>query len=188
MAPLYLSESKKKALDLKAAVIYEDEASFRQDSTLYCTWSRKGRQPLVPVTGQRKSVKIFGCVDIHAARFHYHRDEIFNAASYLLFLDQIARKYYRRNVFFIQDNASYHHHTDVMAWFHENRKWWKNYYLPPYSPELNATERLWHHVRITGTHNRYFVTEEELVGTLKLVFRSMQRRPDQIQGYLRPFI
>ena len=59
--------------------------------------------------------------------------------------------------------------------------------LPPYCPELNATERLWHHTRITGTHNRYFVTQNELKGTLVAVFKGIQAHPEQIRGYLNPF-
>ncbi len=140
------------------------------------------------MTGQRNSIKIFGCVEIHSARFMYHRDTVFNTETYLMFLDQIARRYFPQRVIYIQDNASYHKHADVWAWFKENRHWWEVHNLPPYSPQFNATERLWHHVRITGTHNRYFATEAELLDTLTRVFRSMQRKPEQIQGYLEPFV
>src|SRR2546430_1184972 len=35
-----------------AKLISEDEANFRQDATLYRTWSRRGQTPLVPVTGE----------------------------------------------------------------------------------------------------------------------------------------
>lgn len=168
-------------------MIFEDEASFRQDSTLHRTWARKGNQPAIPTTGARQSVKVFGCVDLYAARFMYHRDTVFNADTYLDFLVRIARRYYPTPVLYIQDNASYHKDKNVWAWFKENRDWLEVYNLPPYSPELNATERLWHHVRITGTDNRYFADVEELVSTLTWVFRSMQRKPEQIQGYLRPF-
>ena len=140
------------------------------------------------MTGQRKSVKIFGCAELGSADFTYHRDTVFNAATYLVFLEQIARRYYPRHVIYIQDNASYHKDKDVWAWFKENRKWFDVTNLPPYSPEFNAIERIWHYVRITGTHNRYFVTKEELVATLMSIFRSIQRRPEQIRGYLRPFL
>ena len=60
--------------------------------------------------------------------------------------------------------------------------------MPPYCPELNATERLWHHVRMSGTHNRYFSDKDELDNTLTRVFRSMQSDPEQIMGYVQPFI
>jgi transposase len=171
-----------------AALIFEDEASFRQDSTLHATWARQGCQPEVPVTGQRESIKIFGSVELNSARFIYHRDAVFNAVTYLVFLEQIARRYYPQHVIYIQDNASYHKDKDVWAWFKENRGWWEVHNLPSYSPEFNATERIWHHVRMKGTHNRYFATKEELVITLMRIFRSIQRRPEQIRGYLQPFL
>lgn len=139
------------------------------------------------VTGQRKSVKIFGCVEIYSARFIYRRSSVFNSETYIDFLEQLVHRFYPGPVLYIQDNASYHKNKDVWSWFRENRDWFEVYNLPPYSPEFNATERLWHHVRITGTHNRYFRTEQELVDTLTRVFRSMQRKPDQIRGCLRPF-
>ena len=169
-------------------MIYEDEASFRLDSTLYRTWARRGCQPQVSVTGQRHSVKIFGCVEIYSARFLYHRDRIFNAQTYLDFLEQIARRYYPRPVLYIQDNASYHKDADVWEWFAANRSWWEVYPLPPYCPQLNATERLWHHTRLQGTHNRYFIDQGELWLSLTSVFRSIQRKPEQIMGYLAPFL
>ena len=132
-------------------------------------------------------MKVFGCVDIYSARFTYRRDTVFNAITYLEFLEQVARRYYPGPVIWVQDNASYHKDGDVWDWFGENRDWWQVANLPPYSPEFNAMERLWHHTRVTGTHNHYFETVGELNGTLTRVFSSMQRQPQQIRGYLQPF-
>ena len=168
--------------------MFEDEASFRQDSTLHSTWARIGHQPSFPVTGARKSVKIFGCVDIFSARFLYRRETVFNSESYLGFLCQIAKQYHGRKVIYIQDNASYHKDGEVWSWFKENRNWLEVFNLPPYSPEFNAAEPLWKYTRKVGTHNRYFESEDEIVDILTRVFRSIQKRPEQIKGYLRPFI
>jgi transposase len=132
-------------------------------------------------------VKIFGCVDVFSARFLYRRDEVFNAKTYLGFLDQVARRYHGQNVFYIQDNASYHKDREVWDWFNDNRRWLTVTNLPPYSPELNAAEPLWHHTRKTGTHNRCFNSPDEVFGVLTKVFRSIQKNPEQIKGYLRPF-
>ena len=171
-----------------AALIHADEATFRQDSTLHCTWARRGCQPEVPVTGQRRSVKVFGGVDVFSARFLYRRDRVFNAMTYLDFLEQMDRRYRGQPVIWIRDNASYHRDKDVKAWFADHEDRWRDVGLPAYSPQFNAAEPLWHHTRITGTHNRYFATETELQTTLARVFRSIQRRPDQIRGYLQPFV
>jgi transposase len=139
------------------------------------------------VTGARRSVKVFGSVEVRSAGFLYHRDEVFNARTYLVFLERLARAYYPRKVIQVQDNASYHKDKDVWAWFKENRRWWEVHNLPPYSPDLSAAEPVWKHTRLRGTHNRYFATEEEIVATLTSVFRSIQRSPEQIMGYMRPF-
>lgn len=168
-------------------MIHGDEVSFRQDSTLYHTWSRWGCQPLVPVTGQRKGLKVFGSVEVFSARFLYKFAEVFNAKTYLGYLKQIAKAYFPRKTILIQDNASYHKDKDVWLWFSENRKWLTVFNLPPYCPDLNAAERLWHHTRVSGTHNRYFKTVVELSDAVVRVFKSVQHRPQQITGYLKPF-
>lgn len=143
---------------------------------------------MVPVTGARKSVKIFGCVDLFTARFLYHRDTVFNAQTYLGFLEKIARKYHGQKVHFVQDNAPYHKEGGIWDWFKDNRRWLEVYNLPPYSPELNAQEPLWKHTRKSGTHNKCFNSQEEVYDTLVTVFRGMQRNPGQIKGYLQPFL
>ncbi|MGH9620912.1 MAG: transposase, partial [Bryobacteraceae bacterium] len=71
--------------------MFTDEASFRQDSTLHATWSRVGHPPEIPVTGERKNVKILGAIELWRTRFDYRQDTIFNAATYLGFLEQLAR-------------------------------------------------------------------------------------------------
>lgn len=155
---------------------------------MHATWSKRGNGPTIPVTGKRNSVKIFGCVDIKSAKFNYHCDEVFNAETYLTFLEQIAKQYYGQHIFYIQDNASYHKDKDIWLWFKDHRKNIEVFNLPPYSPELNAIETLWHHTRMKGTHNRYFETKDEIIDTLTKVFRSMQKNPNQIRGYLAPFL
>jgi hypothetical protein len=159
VAALYVSESKKKAAAERTKLVFEDEASFRQDATLYRTWSRRGQTPLVPVTGQRKSVKIFGAVEVFSAEFIYSRDRVFSGETYLGFLEgSVAARYRRRGqrVIYIQDNASYHKEKRVWEWFSDNRRWLEVHLLPPYSPEFNAAEPLWHHTRVNATHNRSF--------------------------------
>ena len=139
------------------------------------------------MTGERKSVKILGAIELWGARFHYRQDTVFNATTCLAFLEQLARSYRRQGAILIQDNASYHKDAGVWRWFASNRHWLEVHQLPPCSPEFNPTERLWQHTRKTGTHNRYFATETELVGTLSRVFREMQSHPELIRSYLLPF-
>jgi transposase len=169
------------------ALVFEDEASFRQDATLAQTWARRGQTPRVPMTGERHSVKVFGCIEIYSGRFLFHFEPVFNAAAYVRFWEQVARAYYPQPLHYIHDNASYHLDGEVQSWLAAERRWWHTHALPKYSPEDNAAEPIWRHVRRKGTHNRYFVHRDELAATLVRCFRSIQQAPLQIDGYLQPF-
>lgn len=144
----------------------------------------------MPVTGQRKSVKVFGCVDVTSSKFIYSGDEVFNVPSYLNFLEYMGTEMFEKNkkVYFIQDNASYHKSSETWKWFRENRKWIEVHNLPPYCPELNAAEALWKVTRRSGTHNKHFETEEQLISTLDTVLGNMYENPKKISGYMAPFL
>jgi hypothetical protein len=86
------------------------------------------------VTGQRKSVKILGAVELQRACFYYRRDSVFNAETYLGFLQPPAPHYRRRGAILIQDNASYHKGGQVWRWFDCNRRWLEVHQLPPTHP------------------------------------------------------
>jgi transposase len=189
LATLRLSPLEKKARREGRALIFSDEASFRQDSTLHATWGRVAHPPDVPVTGERKSVKILGAVELQRSRFFYQRDQVFNAQTYGAFLQhQIAPCYRRQGAILIQDNASYHKDATLWEWFRDNRHWLEVIPLPPYSPQFNPAERLWQHTRKNGTHNRSFLTLDELARTLSRVFTDMQANPNIIRPYLLPFL
>jgi len=152
------------------------------------TWARKGQQPLIPTTGQRNTQKIFGAVDLYRPCFYFEHDEVFCGQTYVQFLTGLAERYRRREVFLIHDNAAYHKSPQVREWLRYYGSRFHLCALPPYSPEFNAVERIWHHVRLQGTHNRYFPTKEEFVCTLDSVLTNVQNDPTQILGYLAPFL
>ncbi len=143
----------------------------------------------MPVTGQRESVKVFGCVDVHSGEFEYMIDEVFNSTTYMVFLETTLSKMFENNrrIHYIQDSASYHKDGDVWYWFRENRKWIEVYNLPAYSPEFNAAEPLWKYTRKEGTHNKCFRSQKEVEDTLHEVFAKIRKDPENIKGYLRPF-
>ncbi|MBM3889444.1 MAG: IS630 family transposase [Verrucomicrobia bacterium] len=169
-------------------MLFGDEASFRQDPSLYQTWSRRGHQPLIPTTGQRNTQKIFGAVDLYRPRFYYAHGEVFEAESYTTFLTGVAERYRRQEVFFIHDNAPYHKAPEVQEWLCCYGHRFHLCLLPPYSPEFNAIEPVWHYVRMHATHNRYHATEREFIAVLDGTLSDIVADPKQVQGYLNPFL
>jgi len=171
-------------------IVYGDEASFRQSPTLHQTWSPVNAQPRIPSKGQRNSQKIFGAIELYSGNFLYkHKEDNFNSETYVEFLEEILDHYYkkRHRIYLIQDNASYHKKPETYDWFTENRKFIEVFNLPPYCPELNSTERIWHYTRMQATHNRYYDTKEALCNALFLTFSTIQKNPNLINGLLTPF-
>lgn len=191
MGSLHLSESKKNAQREGAVIVFTDEATFRQTPTLHATWSRRGCQPKIATRGERHSQKIFGAVRLETAEFTYlHHQENFQWETYLAFLDQVVLPAFGRRgrrVYLIQDNAGYHKKAEIYDWFSANRRRVEVFNLPPYWPQLNAAERVWHYTRVKVTHNRFFESSESHCKALVKTFEEVRKQPHHIDGLIAPF-
>jgi hypothetical protein len=87
----------------------------------------------------------------------------------------------------LQDNASYHKKQETYDWFKSNRRYVEVFQLPPYWPELNATERIWNYTRKRVTHNRFFEQPQDLCDALFRNFDYVRHNPQEIENLLRPF-
>lgn len=172
-------------------MVFSDEASFRQTPTLHATWARRGSQPQIPTLGQRHTQKVFGAVSVPQGRLVWrHQTEYFHWESYLGFVEgEILTRLYRRGhrVFLIQDNASYHKKREVYEWFGKQRRYLEVFQLPPYSPELNAQERVWRYTRARATHNQFFQIPEQLTNALLKTFEHAQAHPREIAALIQSF-
>jgi DDE superfamily endonuclease len=191
MGALHLPQSKKNAKSEGAVIVFEDEASFRQTPTLHATWAKRGSQPQIPTRGERHTQKIFGAVRLGDARFTYlHLQDYFQWETYLAFLEQVVvPAFYRRRhrIYLIHDNASYHKKQETYDWFNANRRYVEVFQLPPYWPELNATERIWNYTRKHVTHNRFYERPQDLCDALFHRFDYVRHHPQEIEGLLNPF-
>jgi transposase len=159
---------------------FEDECHFQQHGSRCVMWvPPEIVDPVILHAPTRESVAVFGAVCAADGRLVVRREEKFNAESFHAFLQQLLR-YYRRGkkMVMILDNSRYHHARDLKPWLREHRKFLSLDFLPPYSPELNAIERVWKLTRRLCTHNRYFPSLEELIETVLTQFDSW-RRPNQ---------
>ena len=165
--------------------MFEDEASFWLDGTLYHTWSRIGVQPRVDTYGQRKTAHIFGAVSLDRADFGYQFADVFNGETFWIFLKRLVRRFAPRKVFLIIDNAPYHWLCeDGKEWLKENTDKIELHRLPAYSPEFNPMEPIWKETRKRTTHNRFYATTQERDGALRKTFNDFQRRPRLIEAHV----
>jgi len=112
--------------------------------------------PVVLHAPTRKSVALFGAVNLRGGQMICHFNPLFEAQSFCAFLKALLRRRaHGQQMIVILDNAPYHHAAVLEDWLRDNRTVLKLLFLPPYSPELNPIERVWKLLRKLCTHNEF---------------------------------
>ena len=94
-------------------------------------------------------------------------EENFDADSFKRFLDTILKNAQTdKKILLVLDNARYHHANKLKDYLESIQDQMELFFLPPYSPDINAIEMLWKKTRRSVTHNRYFATLKELTNNL----------------------
>lgn len=147
----------------KAYILFGDEASFPQWGSLTYTWAKKGQQPVVKTSGNRRAYKVFGLIDYFSGRFFCkgHDNGRLNSKSYEAFLTEVLSKT-RRHIILIQDGAKYHTSKAMKEFFARKANRITVYDLPSYSPDYNPIEKLWKKIKEKEVHLHYFPTFDSL--------------------------
>lgn len=160
--------SRRKDVDLW----FEDECHFQQHGSRYRMWiAPEIKDPVLLHAPTRKKQGVFGAIQVHTGRLLTQFEESFNALTFQSFLEYILR--YRtpgKMMVIVLDNARWHHAKLLSPWLHKHRQDLMLDFLPPYSPELNAIERVWKLTRRLCTHNRYFPYLNDLVQAISQQF------------------
>lgn len=142
-----------------------DECHFQQHGTRCRMWvPREDRDPVVLHAPTRKSVALFGAVNLMTGTLVTMFAPQFDAVTFEAFLRLLLRHRRRscRQTVIVLDNARYHHASLLAPLLEARKSVLRLDFLPPYSPDLNPIERVWKLLRRLATHNCYFATLEEL--------------------------
>jgi transposase len=130
---------KKRAMKENATIYFEDEVGMRSDHQAGKSYAPKGQTPVIKKTGQRFSLNMVSAISNKGHVEFMILDGTFNGGVFLEFLAQLI-KYKQQKIFLVVDGHSAHKTKVVNAWLEENRHRIELFFLPPYSPELNAQE------------------------------------------------
>ena len=130
---------KKRAAKENAVIYFEDEVGMRSDHQAGKSYAPKGETPVIKKTGQRFSLNMVSAISNKGHVEFMILDGTFNGAVFLEFLAQLI-KYKQQIIFLVVDGHSAHKTKAIKAWLEENKDRIELFFLPPYSPELNAQE------------------------------------------------
>jgi transposase len=142
-----------------------DECHFQQHGSRCVMWvPPEEKDPTLLHAPTRKSVALFGAVNLHDGQLVTQFSSKFDAITFQEFLKRLLRhRPLNRRIVLILDNARYHHATLLQPMLAGKRHILSLSFLPPYSPELNPVERVWKLARRLCTHNQYFPQLSDLI-------------------------
>ena len=141
-----------------------DECHFQQHGTRIAMWvPPEEKDPVVLLAPTRKSVSLFGAVNVSDGRLVTRFEKQFDAMTFKAFLIQLLRHRKKgKRIVVMLDNARYHHAKILRKFLRKNRNVLRLEFIPVYSPELNPIERVWKLTRKICTHNVYFEKLEQV--------------------------
>ena len=140
------------------------------------------RDPVLIHAPTRKSISYFGAVRLRDGKLCSSKPEgHFDAQTCWTFLRRLRRISSKagRRVVVILDNAKYHHGLLHAEWRRAQEPDFSLFFLPPYSPELNPSERIWKLLRRLWLHNRFFPSLLELIAIVDAQF-AVWNRPNPV--------
>ncbi len=168
--------------DPLARVFFADEAGFEGDPRPRSTWARKGSHPHNLQTGKHIRLSAIGAVEPATGACSALLCDGCDSDVFQAFLDTLAAEHPPepgRTFHLVLDNASWHK-AKRLHWHH-----FTPVYLPPYSPDYNAIERLWLHLKSKWFAGFTARTEDALMSRLLEAFASLFASPALITAQCR---
>ena len=157
--PLFVRRVRLGHREKQVEVWFQDEVRFGQKGCLSRVWAKRGSRPTAPLQNEYEWVYLYGAVNPNTGESCALVLPWANTAMMQLHLDAISRQVgSRRHVVLVLDNAGWH--TAKALKVPDNITLLP---LPPYSPELNPVERLWHWLKDHEFSNRVYEDDEVLL-------------------------
>jgi transposase len=137
-----------------AVLLFEDETILRLFPELRRSWSLRGEQAAVTITGENDRLVLFGAINIRTGHCIVERFSKMNQEGFHAFMRRLRRSYPGRQIWLLLDEASCHTapKSQVLAEELDIKLVW----LPKQCPELNGVDHLWRSVKRDISSNYQF--------------------------------
>lgn len=163
-------------------LLYEDEFSLSNTATVSYQWSAKGRQPGTSCKQRKRERQtVFGSLNYDSGQITVSFADRGNGETFKKHLKKVLFEYrHVSKIIMVLDNVAYHHANKIKGWLGRHDKL-ELFFLPPYSPGLNAVERAWWYMRKKITHNRYVKSLKERKALFWKMFSHFQKPNEELK-------
>ena len=173
---------KKRAAKENAVIYFEDEVGMRSDHQAGKSYAPKGETPVIKKTGQRFSLNMVSAISNKGHVEFMILDGTFNGGVFLEFLAQLI-KYKQQKIFLVVDGHSAHKTKAINAWLAENKSRIEIFFLPPYSPELNAQEYVNQDLKTNVIGKKRPINKEQMRNNVEEFMNKRKNDRKQVQKY-----
>lgn len=139
-------------------VYFQDESRFGQQGTTTNVWARRGSRPTAVRQTEYQYLWVLGAVCAETGHAEGLLSPQLNTKIVNLFLEQFSRTLAAdEHAVMIWDGAGFHRSRALQVPANVTL-----IRLPPYSPELNPIENLWHYLKSHFWSNRAYANYDEL--------------------------
>ena len=195
MADRDLGEGTRLAAATGAWIVFEDEAGQNLRPPKARTWARRGRTPVVTVSGKgsgRVSVAGLVCLKpgsrghlFYRMRIHRGRKGERRSMSEADYAGLIAAAHQELHapVVLIWDNLNTHISATMRKFVSSHPDWLTEVRLPACAPDLNPAEGVWANMK-NGLGNLAARDVDQLAAIIRNRLKRIQYRPELIGGFL----
>ncbi|MGW5680032.1 IS630 family transposase [Streptomyces sp. NPDC003860] len=175
-------------------VCFEDEAGFTRRPPRGRTWGRRGRTPVVTVSGRRSGrLSVAGLIAMrpgsrtrlcHRLRTHpagRGKRRSMGERDFIALIDGV-HHLVKAPIVLVWDRLNTHVSHAIRELTAE-RDWLTVFLLPAYAPDLNPVEWVWAHVK-RSLANLAVVALDRLEALVRNRLKRLQYRPDTLNGFI----
>jgi transposase len=146
---------------LKANLAENDKIYFmdgvhpQHNSLAHYGWIKKGETKCLKTNNGRQRININGALNLQSQEVIIVEDETINSQTVIKTLKLMLSYQAAGIIHVISDNAKYYHSQIVKNFLKEHPRI-QFVFLPPYSPNLNIIERLWHILKKNTVYNKFY--------------------------------
>jgi transposase len=164
-------------LPRREAAVYEDEVDVHLNPKIGLDWMGRGQQKEAWTPGQNEKRYLAGAMDVRTGEIHWVEGTRKDSWLFLDMLHKLTKVYAQAPVIHvILDNYGIHSSKIIAVALSHFAARVRLHFLPPYSPDHNAIERVWQDLHANVTRNHRCPDMMTLMCEVRYYLRKRNRR------------
>lgn len=130
----------------QATLLFADESGVHEDGPVGTTWGRKGKRPVVKVTGGRRRTNVISAVSPRGRLWFRCFPGTLNAPLFIAFLEALISDV-KGKIVLVLDRHPAHVAAATRRWLLAHRSRIEVHHLPSYAPDMNPDEHVWSYLK-----------------------------------------